>query len=70
MTGLLIGSYIHFEEISHSVDYYEDGAKYLVTGVDKENCKFSINGIVTPDTLSKKVRWCLAKRRCYTKRHF
>ena len=61
MTGLLIGSYIHFEEISHSVDYYEDGAKYLVTGVDKENCKFSINGIVTPDTLSKKVRWCLAK---------
>jgi DNA polymerase elongation subunit (family B) len=61
MTGLLVGSYIHFEEIGHSVDYYEDGAKYLVTGVDKENCKFIINGTVNPDTLSKKVRWCLAK---------
>ena len=61
MTGLLVGSYIHFEEIGHSVDYYEDGAKYLVTGVDKENCKFCINGTVNPDTLSKKVRWCLAK---------
>jgi DNA polymerase elongation subunit (family B) len=61
MTGLLIGSYIHFEEISHSVDYYEDGAKYLVTGVDKDNCKFSIHGIVMPDTNNKKVRWCLAK---------
>jgi DNA polymerase elongation subunit (family B) len=61
MTGLLVGSYVHFEEIGHSVDYYEDGAKYLVTVIDKENCKFIINGIVNPDTLTKKVRWCLAK---------
>ena len=61
MTGLLVGSFIHFEEIGHSVNYYEDGAKYLVTDVDKENCKFIINGIVNPDTLTKKVRWCLAK---------
>jgi hypothetical protein len=61
MTGLLVGSFIHFEEIGHSVDYYEDGAKYLVTYVDKEKSKFTINGIVNPDTESKKVRWCLAK---------
>jgi DNA polymerase elongation subunit (family B) len=61
MTGLLIGSYIHFEEIGHSVDYYEDGAKYIVTNIDKENCKFTINIIVQPDTNNKKVRWCLAK---------
>jgi DNA polymerase elongation subunit (family B) len=31
MTGLLVGSYVHFEEIGHSVDYYADGAKFLVT---------------------------------------
>ena len=61
MTGLLVGSYIHFEEIGHSVDYYEDGAKYLVTDVDKINCKFTINETVNPDTINKKVRWCLAK---------
>ncbi len=60
MTGLLNGSYVHFEEIGHSVDYYADGAKYLVTHVDKVACKFVINGTVNPD-FSKKVRWCLAK---------
>ena len=60
MTGLLIGSYIHFEEIGHSVDYYADGAKFLVTYVDKKDGKFRIEGNVNPD-LNKKVRWCLAK---------
>ena len=61
MTGLLVGSYVHFEEIGHSVDYYEEGAKYLVTSVDKINGKFTINKSVTPDLVNKKVRWCLAK---------
>ena len=61
MTGLLVGSYVHFEEISHSVDYYDDGAKYIVTDVDKSNSKFTIKSIVNPDTNNKKVRWCLAK---------
>jgi len=60
LTGLLVGSYIHFEEIGHSVDYYADGAKYLVTYLDKENSNFKIDGIVNPD-FDKKVRWCLAK---------
>jgi len=60
MTGLLVGSFVHFEEIGHSVDYYDDGAKFIVTYVDKLNCKFKIEGCVNPDT-SKKVRWCLAK---------
>jgi DNA polymerase elongation subunit (family B) len=61
MTGLLVGSYVHFEEIGHSVDYYADGAKYQVTDVDKSCGKFKIEGIVNPDLNSKKVRWCLAK---------
>ena len=60
MTGLLVGSFVHFEEIGHSVDYYDDGAKFLVTYVNKNEGKFKIEGIVNPD-LSKKVRWCLAK---------
>jgi DNA polymerase elongation subunit (family B) len=60
MTGLLVGSYIHFEEIGHSVDYYADGAKFIVTYVSKSDGKFKIDGIVNPD-FSKKVRWCLAK---------
>jgi DNA polymerase elongation subunit (family B) len=60
LTGLLIGSYIHIEEIGHSVDYYENGAKYIVTDIDKLNYTFKINGIIEPD-FNKKIRWCLAK---------
>jgi len=60
MTGLLVGSYIHFEEIGHSVDYYAEGAKYSVIEVDKENNTFKIIGHISPD-FNKKVRWCLAK---------
>jgi DNA polymerase elongation subunit (family B) len=60
MTGLLEGSFIHIEEIGHSVDYYEEGAKFKVTSVNKTEGKFIIDKIISPDT-SKKVRWCLAK---------
>jgi DNA polymerase elongation subunit (family B) len=60
MTGLLVGSYVHFEEIAHSVDYYADGAKFLVTEVNKNEGKFKVEGNIEPD-MSKKVRWCLAK---------
>ena len=60
MTGLLEGSFVHFEEIGHSIDYYDNGAKFKVTYVNKLNGKFIVDGIVNPDT-SKKVRWCLAK---------
>jgi DNA polymerase elongation subunit (family B) len=60
MIGLLVGSFVHFEEIGHSVDYYDDGAKFIVTYVDKPNGIFRVEGLINPDT-SKKVRWCLAK---------
>jgi DNA polymerase elongation subunit (family B) len=60
LTGLLEGSYIHFEEIGHSVDYYDNGAKFKVTSINKQESKFKIEGIVNPD-MKKKVRWCLAK---------
>jgi DNA polymerase elongation subunit (family B) len=56
----LAGSYIHFEEIGHSVDYYKDGEKFVVTHVDKTCGKFKIRGTINPD-MTKKVRWCLAK---------
>lgn len=60
LTGLLNGSHIHFEEIGHSVDYYQEGAKFLVTNVDKLNGQFTVNSLVSPD-FNKMVRWCLAK---------
>jgi DNA polymerase elongation subunit (family B) len=61
MTGLLVGSYIHFEEIGHSVDYYADGGKFMVSEINKTNSTFTIEGNVNPDIINKKVRWCLAK---------
>ena len=30
MTGLLVGSFVHFEEIGYSIDYYADGAKFYL----------------------------------------
>jgi DNA polymerase elongation subunit (family B) len=60
LTGLLEGSYVHFEEIGHSVDYYSDGAKFSVLSVNKETKSFVVSGSIAPD-MSKKVRWCLAK---------
>ena len=60
MTGLLVGSFVHFEEIGHSVDYYADGAKFMVTEVNKTDGVFSIAERISPD-MKKKVRWCLAK---------
>ncbi|NCX10462.1 MAG: 23S rRNA (adenine(2503)-C(2))-methyltransferase RlmN, partial [Proteobacteria bacterium] len=61
LTGLLSGSFIHVEEIGHSVDYYDNGAKYLVTNVNKKEGIFTINKVIYPDFQNKKVRWCLAK---------
>ena len=60
MTGLLVGSYVHFEEIGHSVDYYNNGEKFIVLEVLKQEGKFKIGAKICPDQ-SKKVRWCLAK---------
>ena len=60
LTGLSEDSYIHFEEIGHSIDYYENGAKFKVLKIIKENSEFIIeNPIVFNE--NKKMRWCLAK---------
>ena len=60
LTGLIEGSFIHFEEIGHSIDYYNGGEKFQILSVDKVDRCFTIGVKVTPNTL-KKVRWCLAK---------
>ena len=59
MTGLQEESYIHFEEINHSSNYYKDGQKFKVTRVSKEEGWFEILGHENPS--AKKVKWGLAK---------
>ena len=60
LTGLLVGSYIHIEEIGNSINYYDNGAKFMVTDVDKEEKTFKVDGIISPN-MKTKVRWSLAK---------
>ena len=60
MMGLDIGSYVHFEESSHSVDYYKDGAKFKIVKINKEEKSFTIDGFENLN-MNKKVRWGLAK---------
>ncbi len=61
LTGLENGCFVHFEEESHSVDSYKNGKKFEVFDVDYKNGTFKMNGHETPDLLTKKVRWGLAK---------
>ena len=60
MMGLDVGSYVHFEESSHSVDYYKDGAKFKIVKINKEDKTFTIEGCEHLN-MNKKVRWGLAK---------
>ena len=60
LTGLENGSFINFEETSHSTDYYKDGQKSKVFNVNKEDGTFEIEGVESPD-MTKHVKWGLAK---------
>lgn len=59
MVGLYEGSFVHFEEINHSSDYYKNGAKFKVAGIDKANGWFEVSNKETPS--ASRVRWGLAK---------
>jgi DNA polymerase elongation subunit (family B) len=59
MTGLQVESYIHFEEINHSSDYYKDGQKFKVCKINRQEGWFEILGHENPK--AKTVKWGLAK---------
>jgi DNA polymerase elongation subunit (family B) len=60
LMGLENGSYVHFEESSHSTDTYKDGAKFKVANVNAVDKTFEVEGHESPD-MTKSVRWGLAK---------
>jgi DNA polymerase elongation subunit (family B) len=61
LTGLENGGFISFEEEAHSVDQYKNGEKFEVSAVNYSEGTFVIKSKETPDLVSKKVRWGLAK---------
>lgn len=60
MTGLIVGSYIHIEEIGHTSDYYQNGEKFQIIAINYAKCEFVIKGCPSPD-FNKIVKWGLAK---------
>jgi len=60
LTGLLVGSYVKFEEIGHSSEYYNEGEKFIVTHIDSQERIITIRGNPKLDT-SKLLKWGLAK---------
>ena len=60
MTGLSVNSFIHVEEISHTTEYYKNGAKFKVMDLDFNEKWIDILGEESLD-MTKKNRWCLAK---------
>jgi DNA polymerase elongation subunit (family B) len=61
LTGLENGSFINFEEEAHTSDQYKNGKKFEVQDIDRAKGTFCICGKETPDIITKKVRWGLAK---------
>ena len=57
-TGLSVGSFIQFEESSHSTDYYKDGAKFEVTEMGDDHF---VIGTEEQLNMKKSVRWGLSK---------
>lgn len=58
---LHVGSYIHIEEIGHSSDYIENGAKFKIIEMDTVDSRIRIDRSDLTLDFKKKVMWCLAK---------
>ena len=60
LTGLENETFIHFEETSHSTEYYKEGKKCKVSEVNVKEGTFYVDGEETPD-MTKHVKWGMAK---------
>tara|TARA_Y100000766_G_scaffold285258_1_gene307431 strand:+ start:5503 stop:9267 length:3765 start_codon:yes stop_codon:yes gene_type:complete len=61
LTGLNELAYVKFEEISYSVNYYKQGAKFKIININDEEKSFIIDSKEEFDLNNKKVNWGLAK---------
>jgi DNA polymerase elongation subunit (family B) len=60
LSGLTKNSFIHIEEVGHTNEYLNNGAKYEIVDIDIEHGEFTIN-ISLELSGYKSLRWCLAK---------
>ena len=61
LTGLTIGCFVKFEEISHSVNSYKKGKKFEVLDINLTNASFTIYSAEELDLINYKINWGLAK---------
>lgn len=61
LTGLTIGCFVKFEEISHSVNSYKKGKKFEVLDINLNNASFTICSAEELDLINYKINWGLAK---------
>ena len=61
LTGLTIGCFVKFEEISHSVNSYKKGKKFEVLNINLNNASFTIQSAEELDLINYKINWGLAK---------
>lgn len=61
LTGLTVGCYVKFEEISHSINSYKKGKKFEVININLDNSSFIIDSIEELDLKKYKINWGLAK---------
>ena len=61
LTGLTIGCFVKFEEISHSVNSYKKGKKFEVLDINLTNASFTIHSAEELDLINYKINWGLAK---------
>jgi len=60
MSGMTIGSYVHFEIISYTTDYYNDGEKFMIEDLNIDETYFIIRGRIDVEPKTK-MRWGVAK---------
>ena len=69
IAGLHVGDFIHIEMSLFTTDYFKDGTKFSVSGIQKSNNDDSNNiililgienGLVS-ENIPKNIRWCMAK---------
>lgn len=60
LDGLRRDDFVCFEEIEHTTDKYNDGEKFQVVEMNRQEKWFKVKGIAIFN-IKKQIRWCMAK---------
>ena len=61
LTGLTVGCYVKFDEVSHSTNNYKKGQKFEILDINLDTASFLIDSAEELDLKKYKINWGLAK---------